>query len=115
VSKPELGELSDAEERTRDIRRPDEDRDRIRASRDDRHRSRPSGSGHRLSPQRKAHPSFADELAPDITQFHSSDYRNPTQLQKGETLVVGAGNSGAEIAMEVARDHPTWMSGPDTG
>jgi hypothetical protein len=26
-----------------------------------------------------------------------------------------AGNSGAEIAFEVARARPTWLSGPDTG
>lgn len=60
-------------------------------------------------------PDFAGELSADITQLHSSEYRNPGQLQDGATLVVGAGNSGAEIAMEVSRDLPTWMSGPDTG
>jgi putative flavoprotein involved in K+ transport len=30
-------------------------------------------------------------------------------------LVVGAGNSGAEIAFEVSRTRPTWLSGPATG
>jgi putative flavoprotein involved in K+ transport len=30
-------------------------------------------------------------------------------------LIVGAGNSGADIAMEVVREHPTWLSGRDTG
>ena len=30
-------------------------------------------------------------------------------------LVVGAGNSGAEIAIELAPHHQTWLSGPDTG
>ena len=30
-------------------------------------------------------------------------------------LVVGAGNSGAEIAVELSRHHQTWLSGPDTG
>jgi putative flavoprotein involved in K+ transport len=33
----------------------------------------------------------------------------------GTTLVVGAGNSGAEIALELARHHPTWLSGLDIG
>ena len=33
----------------------------------------------------------------------------------GGVLVVGAGNSGAEIALEVSRTHPTWLSGRDTG
>jgi putative flavoprotein involved in K+ transport len=60
-------------------------------------------------------PSFARELSPGIVQMHSSAYRNPSQLQDGGVLIVGAGNSGAEIAVEVARSHPTWLSGPDTG
>lgn len=60
-------------------------------------------------------PEFADDLDPTITQLHSTGYRNPEQLQDGDTLVVGAGNSGAEIALEVSRDHRTWLSGPDTG
>ncbi len=60
-------------------------------------------------------PAFAAELAPRITQLHSSAYRNPHQLQAGEVLIVGAGNSGAEIAMEVSRSHRVWLSGRDTG
>ena len=60
-------------------------------------------------------PDFADELAPDIRQLHSRDYRNPSQLQEGEVLVVGAANSGAEIALDVAARHRTWLVGRDTG
>lgn len=60
-------------------------------------------------------PRFAEELTPNILQMHSSEYRNPSQLQPGGVLVVGAGNSGAEIAVEVAREHPTWLSGRSTG
>ncbi|HET9834377.1 MAG TPA: NAD(P)-binding domain-containing protein, partial [Vicinamibacterales bacterium] len=60
-------------------------------------------------------PAFANELRPDILQLHSSDYRNPNQLKPGGVLLIGAGNSGAEIAMELARRHPIWMSGRDTG
>jgi putative flavoprotein involved in K+ transport len=60
-------------------------------------------------------PTFAKDLDPGIRQIHSSDYRSPAQLQAGDVLIVGAGNSGAEIAMEVAREHKTWMSGRDTG
>ncbi len=60
-------------------------------------------------------PTFASELDPSIVQLHSSDYRNPSQLQDGGVLIVGAGNSGSEIALEAARSHPTWMSGRDTG
>jgi putative flavoprotein involved in K+ transport len=42
-------------------------------------------------------------------------YRNPSQIQEGGVLVVGAGNSGAEIAIELAPHHQTWLSGRDTG
>jgi len=61
-------------------------------------------------------PAFAADLAADIVQLHSSEYRNPGQLRAGGALVVGAGNSGAEIAYELARHgHDTWLSGRDTG
>jgi putative flavoprotein involved in K+ transport len=60
-------------------------------------------------------PPFAPELDERIVQLHSSDYRNPSQLRDGGVLVVGAANSGAEIALEVARHHPTWLSGRDPG
>ena len=60
-------------------------------------------------------PSFARELDKSIVQLHSKEYRNPSQIQEGGVLVVGAGNSGAEIAMELAPHHQTWLSGPDTG
>lgn len=60
-------------------------------------------------------PPFARELDPGIVQLHSRHYRNPSQMQEGGVLVVGAGNSGAEIAIELARHHRTWLSGRDTG
>jgi putative flavoprotein involved in K+ transport len=60
-------------------------------------------------------PDFAADLAPGIRQLHSSDYCNPDQLD-GTVLVVGAGNSGAEIALEAARSgHPTWLGGRHPG
>ena len=60
-------------------------------------------------------PPFARELDERIVQLHSKEYRNPSQIKVGGVLVVGAGNSGAEIAIELARHHQTWLSGPDTG
>jgi putative flavoprotein involved in K+ transport len=61
-------------------------------------------------------PAFASELAPEIVQLHSVDYRNLGQLRKGPILVVGAGNSGAEIAIEAARaGRMTYFSGRVTG
>jgi putative flavoprotein involved in K+ transport len=65
--------------------------------------------------QRPRVPPFAGELAPGIVQVHSADYRRPAQLQPGPVLIVGAGNSGAEIAREVASSHETWLSGRDPG
>jgi putative flavoprotein involved in K+ transport len=65
--------------------------------------------------QRPRQPAFAAELRPDIVHVHSREYRNPTQLCGGGVLVVGAGNSGADIALDVADDHPTWLSGRDVG
>ena len=60
-------------------------------------------------------PPFATELAPGIRQLHSSAYQNPSQLA-GTVVVVGAGNSGAEIALEAARSgHQTWLSGRHPG
>jgi putative flavoprotein involved in K+ transport len=60
-------------------------------------------------------PSFARELGPEIVQMHSSEYRTPAQLRPGDVLIAGAGNSGSEIALELVRNHRTWMSGRDTG
>jgi putative flavoprotein involved in K+ transport len=60
-------------------------------------------------------PSFAPELDPRITQLHSNDYRNLSQLREGGVLVVGASHSGADIAYEAAAEHETILSGPDTG
>jgi putative flavoprotein involved in K+ transport len=65
--------------------------------------------------QRRKVPAFAAGLRTDIVQIHSSEYRNPTQLREGGVLIAGAGNSGAEIARELARDHRVWVSGRDTG
>ncbi len=62
-----------------------------------------------------AMPEFAAELDPGIVQLHSNDYRSPGQLQDGPVLVVGAAHSGADIAFEVAAEHPTLLSGRDTG
>ncbi len=61
-------------------------------------------------------PAFAAELDDSLVQLHSIDYRNPAQLQEGAVLLVGAGNSAAEIARELSQHgHSVWMSGRDTG
>ena len=65
--------------------------------------------------QRRRVPQFASELDPRILQLHVTEYRNREQLQDGDALVVGAGNSGAEIALDLAGTHRVWLSGRDTG
>jgi putative flavoprotein involved in K+ transport len=47
-------------------------------------------------------PAAAHGFDPAVTQIHSADYRNPQSLPAGPVLVVGAGNSGLQIAGELA-------------
>ena len=47
-------------------------------------------------------PPMAAKLDPSVTQVHSADYRNPQGLPEGPVLVVGGGNSGFQIAEELA-------------
>jgi putative flavoprotein involved in K+ transport len=60
-------------------------------------------------------PALARGLGEDIVQLHSSEYRRPAQLREGDVLVVGAGSSGSEIALELAERHQVWLSGRDPG
>jgi putative flavoprotein involved in K+ transport len=60
-------------------------------------------------------PSFAPDLDPDVVQMHSTQYKNPSQLQDGDVLVVGLGNSGADIALEVAQTRRTLVAGTESG
>jgi len=46
-------------------------------------------------------PRMAEKLPGSITQIHSNQYRNPEQLPEGEVLVVGSGQSGAQIAEDL--------------
>jgi putative flavoprotein involved in K+ transport len=65
--------------------------------------------------QRPAIPAMAEELAPEIHQLHSREYRNPFDLPEGEVLVIGAGNSGAQIALELARSRHVTLAGRHLG
>ena len=60
-------------------------------------------------------PPFATDLDPSILQLHSSEYLGPSQLQEGSVLLVGAGNSGAEISYELSRTHQTHLAGKEHG
>lgn len=65
--------------------------------------------------QKPKTPAFAGDIRGDIVQLHSFDYRSPEQLAPGPVLIVGAGNSGAEIAMDLCQTHRVFLSGRDTG
>ncbi|SEG72120.1 NAD(P)/FAD-dependent oxidoreductase [Paenibacillus sp. UNC499MF] len=47
-------------------------------------------------------PDFAKKLPEEVMQIHSSGYKNVSQLADGPVLVVGGGNSGAQIAVELS-------------
>ena len=47
-------------------------------------------------------PSFAKKLSPRVSQLHTATYRNPRQLHEGAVVVVGSGQSGCQIAEELA-------------
>jgi len=55
-------------------------------------------------------PSIQEQVGDGVVQLHSSHYRNSKQLKKGVVLVVGAGNSGAQIACELAKTHEVHLS-----
>ncbi|PEJ48633.1 oxidoreductase [Bacillus wiedmannii] len=55
-------------------------------------------------------PSFSQHLSSHIFQIHSSQYKSPSQIPKGNVLVVGGGNSGMQIAVELAKTHEVTMS-----
>ncbi len=46
-------------------------------------------------------PRFAERLPASVVQLHSEQYRNPQALPPGRVLVVGCGQSGAQIAEDL--------------
>jgi putative flavoprotein involved in K+ transport len=60
-------------------------------------------------------PDFAADLDASIVRLHSTEYKNAAQLQDGPVLVVGLGNSGADIAYDVAETHRTIIAGKESG
>jgi putative flavoprotein involved in K+ transport len=55
-------------------------------------------------------PGVAEGLDGKVVQLHSAEYRNPAQLPPGPVLVVGAGNSGLQIADELADSHEVTLA-----
>jgi putative flavoprotein involved in K+ transport len=61
-------------------------------------------------------PGFAADLDPRITQVHSAAFRSAAGFAPGDVLVVGAGNSGADIALQaLAAGHRAYLAGPKVG
>jgi putative flavoprotein involved in K+ transport len=55
-------------------------------------------------------PALADELAPDVFQTHTTGYKRPSDVPEGTVLVVGGGNTGFQIANELAATHPVHLA-----
>jgi putative flavoprotein involved in K+ transport len=60
--------------------------------------------------QRPHLPLGTERASSSLLQLHSSEYRNPSQVPPGKVLVVGAGNSGAGIARELAASHEVHLA-----
>jgi len=55
-------------------------------------------------------PAIAERLDPGVLQLHSSAYRSPHAIRKGPVLVVGGGNTGFQIAEELAASREVHLS-----
>lgn len=55
--------------------------------------------------QRPRIPAFASSVASDVYQTHSTGYQRPSDVPPGRVVVVGGGNTGYQIAEELAADH----------
>lgn len=55
-------------------------------------------------------PTFANLIPKNIFQIHTSDYKNNRTLPKGKVLVIGAGNSGAQISVELSSTHDVTLA-----
>ena len=57
-------------------------------------------------------PDAARDLDPTVPQLHSYHYRRPADLPPGTVLVVGGGNSAAQLAVELAATHQVTVASP---
>ena len=55
-------------------------------------------------------PQIQHHLSNNVFQVHSSRYKNPSQLSSGNVLVIGGGNSGAQIATELSQTRTVYIS-----
>ncbi|GHI10434.1 hypothetical protein AQI88_30720 [Streptomyces cellostaticus] len=59
-------------------------------------------------------PEFGAGLSPQVPSLHTGDYRSPAQVPPGTVVIVGDGNSGRQIAVELAESHSVVLSRGDT-
>ena len=60
--------------------------------------------------QQPRNPALAGQLSAEVLQTHSTGYRRPTDIPTGTVLVVGGGNTGFQIAKELAGTHSVHLS-----
>lgn len=57
-------------------------------------------------------PAAASGLSPQVRQLHSTEYTSPQDVAPGDVLVVGGGNSAAQLAVELAATHRVTVAAP---
>jgi putative flavoprotein involved in K+ transport len=55
-------------------------------------------------------PPIAEQLSDGVVQMHSTAYRSPADVPEGVVLVVGGGNTGYQIAEELAASYEVHLS-----
>jgi putative flavoprotein involved in K+ transport len=55
-------------------------------------------------------PAIAEQLNDTVVHFHSSEYRTSAGIPPGPVLVIGGGNTGFQIAAELASTHEVHLS-----
>ena len=78
-------------------------------------RERPRDRGYGRAPRAEGARSSRASSTRGSCSCTRASTESPAQLRDGEVLLVGAGNSGAEIAYELSAAHRTWLAGPDVG
>ena len=64
-------------------------------------------------PFRQPHvPAAGAELNATVFQLHSMRYRRPTDVPAGDVLIVGGGNSAAQLALELSQTHQVTIASP---
>jgi putative flavoprotein involved in K+ transport len=60
-------------------------------------------------------PEWASRLDPSISQLTAPEYAGPEALPPGDVCVIGAGNSGAQVALDIGPARRVYLAGPHPG